>query len=680
MRLAGLLLLNAAVLAAAWFAARRWASDPVQRLLDTLLLWYAIQYAAVCVPGVLHVLSPWTMAIVTLLISAGLFGLSRVMGGPPMSSEPKTTGGPPVTRISDRGIYFIAALFVTALIGCVVFLQAYTPVIDSDAVTYHVPIAVHWLQTGRLDLLPVWFFNPANTFSPLAGSTFMVWLLAPLGNDVLARMAQAPAAMLLFLAALQLGRAVGLPGVVAAFLAVAVAVSRPFNSELTSARDDIFLAAFVAVAVAGCGREALRDRFGPWRIGLAIGLAAATKYTFFIAVPVLLLLIDAPFQAGWNRRRWAIALATAILIAGPWYARNWLLTGNPLYPIDLKILGHSVLHGLFDMQPSARLRTWQGLRSIFIADFHGLPPALLALLVIGWAAAVMGWIGRARRNPLIRACLFGMPLCVAFFVAKAPYGEVRFLFPALVPLFVAVGLAIHRWLPWPTAKGIAAAVMAIAALWTSYNATILVAQLAGIAALVTLAGIGLVWGYHHLGDARQKASAHLAVAAVAGLAMWIFVSWKAYLRDYRGSQRIYWGMNYPKSAPAWQFLSDNVPPDATIAYTNTYWIYPLYGFPPTRKLLYIPVRSDIPDFLHLPQFPEPLPGEKIESTFTHLLNASPDAVTWRQRLLQSGATYLFIARTGPALEVPELAFAQNDPLHFTRIFRDEGAAIYEVRR
>ena len=82
MRLAGLLLLNAAVLGAAWFAARRWASDPMQRLMDTLLLWYAIQYVAVCVPGALHVLSPWMMAIAALLVSAGLFAACRVRGKP----------------------------------------------------------------------------------------------------------------------------------------------------------------------------------------------------------------------------------------------------------------------------------------------------------------------------------------------------------------------------------------------------------------------------------------------------------------------------------------------------------------------------------------------------------------------------------------------------------------------
>src|SRR5258708_18924921 len=200
------------------------------------------------------------------------------------------------------------------------------PVLDTDAMTYHIPAAVHWLQQGRLALFPGWFFKPAHSFSPLAGSTCIAWVLAPMGSDVLARFAQAPALVLLCLAMIELCRSLGMSGVGASLVAVATALSRPFISEVLLAKDDIFLAAFFIVAVAGFGSPA-RDRFRPWRIGIALGLAMATKYTALFSMPILLLLIKLPQRRGQpsparRGRQLAIALSLVLLTAGPWILGN----------------------------------------------------------------------------------------------------------------------------------------------------------------------------------------------------------------------------------------------------------------------------------------------------------------------------------------------------------------------
>ena len=59
-----------------------------------------------------------------------------------------------------------------------VYSQRLCPPLATDALTYHLPAAVFWLQKRRIVLFQTWFFNPANTYSPLAGSMFMTWLLA----------------------------------------------------------------------------------------------------------------------------------------------------------------------------------------------------------------------------------------------------------------------------------------------------------------------------------------------------------------------------------------------------------------------------------------------------------------------------------------------------------------------
>ena len=682
-RLGFLLLLNAAVFTSAWLATRRWARDPVQRLVDSLLLWFTVQYAAICIPGALHVLSNWTMALTALLMSGGMawFGTRHPAASLQLAAHP-----PSDPNSDSHGafpwVFLMAGIFVAAISGAVIYEQAYLPILDSDALTYHVPAAVHWIQTGRISLFPVWFFNPANTFSPLAGSAFIAWLMMPLGSDVLARAVQFPAVILLFLATLQWGRTVGLSNVIAALVAMAVAVSRPFNSELMSARDDIFLAAFIAVALAGCGRDALRDRFAPWRLGLAVGLAAATKYTFLFAAPVLLLVMDAPIKAGWKWRQWGIAVLTALLIAGPWYARNWLLTGNPLYPVDVNLFGHRLFTGLFDARRSERLSTWPAIKAALIFGFHAPPPILLAILLTGWLAAMIGLARQAVRNPLIRVCLFGLPLCLAIFLIRSPYSEVRFLFPALVPSFIAVGLAIQRWLRWPAVGIAVATVPPVVALATTYRYKLfpIVEEIVLIATLTTTGLLALIWtiGRVAVKYPRVKFLATTATLLVTG--MLIYVQWQAYVEDCRASRFMSFQTQYGRSEPSWKFIAENVPDDSTLAYTNTYFAYPLYGPALQRRVIYVPVRADVPDFLHLPRFDKPVSGEQIEASFTHLLNEHPDRDTWVKHLLDSGATYLYIAGNTTGVEPPESRFADEDRARFNRIFQDPGGSVYRINR
>ena len=228
-----------------------------------------------------------------------------------------------------------------------IYQQSDAPVLGDDSLTYHLPAAATWLQTGHIGLYNTWFFNPANTYSPLAGSMFIAWLLAPLGCDAAAHYAQMPALILAMLAIIQIARSLQVRIPVAALAATAALLSRPFISESILVKDDVFLAAFFLAAIAGCSRDRLKDSLGPWRIGAAVGLFFATKYTALLTAPLLLLVIDAPFRAGWRMKHWLIAAAVAAVLAGLWYLRNTILTGNPLYPVPLIVGGHTILKGLF---------------------------------------------------------------------------------------------------------------------------------------------------------------------------------------------------------------------------------------------------------------------------------------------------------------------------------------------
>ena len=171
----------------------------------------------------------------------------------------------------------LPCVFAVVYIACNIYVLRNQPVIVTDALVYHFPVAVDWLRNGHLSLISTWFFNPANTYSPLAGSLFIAWLYAPQGNDVIAQFVQVGPLLLIFFAMLEVcGRVVMTPRLdednanqdrmcpmltaVAGCIAAGVIGFRPLLGEVALGKDDLFLAAFFLAAVAGCAPIACGSR------------------------------------------------------------------------------------------------------------------------------------------------------------------------------------------------------------------------------------------------------------------------------------------------------------------------------------------------------------------------------------------------------------------------------------
>jgi len=289
---------------AGWRLARRFTDDAFHAAGDAFLLFYAVQYVAVCLPGVCGILTPVTIASVALIVSIALLIFPRRPLLPPQTSP-----------LQDRIILTAAPLFVTGYLAAVVHNQCYLPITSNDALTYHMPAAVQWLQTRRLGLYETWFYNPANSYSPLAGSTFIVFLIAPMGNDVLARYVEAAPLLFVFVAMVNLCRLIGTRTATAALISIAAVLARPLASQTILAKDDLFLVAFCLSAIVAFARER-QTAVAPWRVSLALGMLFATKYTALFSLPIVLLLFIPPRRIHW------VLLIGPVFLAGPWFVRN----------------------------------------------------------------------------------------------------------------------------------------------------------------------------------------------------------------------------------------------------------------------------------------------------------------------------------------------------------------------
>jgi hypothetical protein len=739
-------LLNAVVFGSAWwFATRRMTASRSQALLDAALLGYAVQYAAVGLPGILGQLRPMTIAITALLCSAMLVLVARRRSVKTHPTE-------------DWFFPAVVGVFVAAFLFAFVQSQASLPLISNDALTYHFPAAVQWLQHRRIDLYQTWFFNPANTYSPLAGSMFIVWLIAPFGNDVLARFVEVPALLCVGVAMYRLTRQLGVRAPGAALTTAAAVLCRPMFLQSMMAKDDLFLAFFFIAILVALAPDRRGEKFGMARIGVALGLLLATKYTAFLAAPILLLAIfnspgrkagDRPAKGTFRKAitalmaslfhtsreippitgiswvvrsnvtrasspcsersnsekgafsnssngshgpearvtmkelpgvtcveqrgvaAWAVgsvaALSIAILFAGPWYLRNWLATGNPIFPLDVSVFGIHLFHGLFTTSASDGLRPLSTAVSVVVGGSYGLPTPVAIVLGIGWIAAGALGFRSLKHDPLLRACVIGPAVGLAIFVWKSPFPEVRFVVPEFLLLFAATGFAFDRIVRRGIPVLILFPIVSLATIFVPHL-WLLAAPLA-VAAVIVAVIAALVFRLN-----RRLVLATGSVLAVA-LVGYVYVEWTAYCRAYQATLHVPgsgYDQNYAEEEQLWRFVDGHVPADATVAYTNLYMTYPLYGLDLHRHLFYAPTRRGVRTIADLPWLGARLSGEKLVPAAVQATTTSPDRNAWLENLKASDAKFLVIGHG----DTPEAALAKENPRQFKLIYDGPGGQVY----
>ncbi|HMB94931.1 MAG TPA: hypothetical protein VKK61_02715, partial [Tepidisphaeraceae bacterium] len=223
--------------------------------MDVLLLNYLVQYVAVCGLGLLGILNFTTLYATATVAAMVMFYFGRAIRRD-------------IQKDSNLDRFFVGgcALLLIGYFAGLINVVGISPVIGDDALMYHLPMPAIWLHAHRLTFFTTWFSNPANSYSPLAAETFIAWLMAPTNNDLLAHFVQMPAMVLIYFASVELLVAAGALPRTAALISAGALLSRPFISQSFLVKDDLFVAAFFMVMLAGCANDRLQDRLGPWRI------------------------------------------------------------------------------------------------------------------------------------------------------------------------------------------------------------------------------------------------------------------------------------------------------------------------------------------------------------------------------------------------------------------------------
>jgi len=340
-------------------------------------------------------------------------------------------------QIAFRG--FPGRLAVAALLVAPIALQVFYPPVDWDATSYHLAVAKldlasHHVMVTRYLRYPVFpqfqemlFTMALGTFGDVAahGTTFLAWV---------------GTALALLAAGTRLGAKTA--GVMAAALWIGSPTALAFG---TVGYVDVPLTFFVTLAGL-CWIVYAREPRRRWAAlaGLFAGAAGATKYSglFFIAAFAVAMGLASP--PGRRLRSVALFAGLAALICLPWYARNFIVSGDPLFPFLGQVFPNRFWNAgdlaaqMSDLQRQAShswrdfLLLWGRLafnQGIFVGPEDVFSPALwIPLPILLWAR----WKSVPERALLLIALAF---VCLWFF--GSPSG--RYLLPAIPFLCLGMG-------------------------------------------------------------------------------------------------------------------------------------------------------------------------------------------------------------------------------------------------
>ncbi len=335
----------------------------------------------------------------------------------------------------------------------------------SDGPIYHLYFAARWWKAGRLLLVAAPFGENAATYFPANGDLWFTWLMASWGGEFLAKVGQAPFLILAGASAFGCARLLG-AGRSASLVATCWFVSSTplFLFSFEPNVDTIFVSGYLTSAYFFLRFARGMGNRSDLALGsLAAGAAIGTKAIGVVFLPPLFLLPLAAImlQAGSVRVKMGRVLAVAVFTlvsGGYWFARNLILTGNPLYPLEIRALGRTLCEGWYG--PEA-MRTspyympvgfWRGLGDILLAV---LDPRLVPI----WLASVAGvWaIGKPKARESARWIVTFSILAilnVALYWFLIPYRtQQRFMLQALGMAVVPLAATLDRG-RWPRVAGV----------------------------------------------------------------------------------------------------------------------------------------------------------------------------------------------------------------------------------
>lgn len=304
------------------------ATSPGESLFFSFGLGAGVTGYAVFILAAAQLLYPWSLSLLSILLLAIAAAGWRTAG---ISLSP--------ADFRPRGIVEQGASLLLLLVLAAALLLAMTPEIGRDALMYHLAVPKLYLKHHGF------FFVPGNAYANFPLHTELLFLLGLfLKNDILAKLINFAFLPVILLGIRQFAlhhlERNNLPYL--SMLIFAMIPSVFIDAHMAYSDFAVTLTTMSAL-IAFINWNGRKER--GWLLICAIftGLALASKYTTlflpFLAFLGILLAHRNAEKTGPVFRDLALYLTVTALCGAPFFIKNWLITGNPLYPFLYGIFG-----------------------------------------------------------------------------------------------------------------------------------------------------------------------------------------------------------------------------------------------------------------------------------------------------------------------------------------------------
>jgi hypothetical protein len=581
-------------------------------------------------------------------------------------------------------LFFLAALTGFSLVK-ICFNLVNAP-FGWDSLNYHFTFAVEWLKHGNLDTPLTVSDNPCPSYFPINGSLIYLWWMFPFKNAMLADLGQVPFFAMVFLSIFKLCRKMEVSQEQSFLAAVLFTATPNYFRQMNIAYVDIMVCAWLLVALNFLFN--LRKDFSLKNtviLGLSLGLLIGTKtvalsFSFILIFFFIYLMFWERFASGWPIL-FLVFFAAVIATGSVSYIKNFLETGNPLYPLSLEIVGRTVFKGVLD---KANFTVFSDPKDYSLGKilFHEGMGAGAILFIIPGLAVFVSWLIKKRKVSAFDAILLSSFLY--FFVCYRylfSLPNVRYIYPLFAIGYVIALTAITR-INFPVkALRWMVLVCVIASLPEMARKSELVLSL--IASFLIFAVLLISFKYWQKNFLRS-----VFALAIAGLFVLPFINDYYNRNEFESYVKMtkYTGF-WPDAAKAWEWLNRNTCGN-NIAYIGRPVPFPLYGSNFKNDVYYASVNRTDPARLHC--FPQ---GHyswgkdflSMHKSFEEVNNyrSGADYSVWLSNLSRRNTDYLFVYSLHQTKEIDfpmEDVWAKQHPDRFCPVFLNGTVHIYKFLR
>ena len=592
------------------------------RALWTFVHAYLFILVSVCIAAVFGRIDAVGL---TLLAAIPLIGIKR---GRPLSVESgggdSESGG--VLALVRR--HPLAAIIVTA-IGLItaanVAWALLLPPFAQDDFTYHLVFPVEWAQSGTLNMRAVPFGNHSPPYYPMNTELFWVWLLVPFRQLFHINAAQSVFFVLSVVASYEIFRRCHASRRASLIAASLFGFCPVVVAELAKGYVDVAFGCFFLVALnAILAFERTPSAAKALQIAVGVGLFAGTKipgvvFTLLVLAPLTFVVlivawrrIERTARPGAGSIAAILAAAGAVFVAagGWWYVRNLIVARNPVFPLNVKVLGRTLFEGAYNRTalPESRLSTLLDLYTptllaLFAAAALFAVGAALFKLISPAARAEQSGSDRARPGAVV---LFGLVLpavIAAIFHFLLPFDYARFVL-ALGALSAAGLLVPLDAAAWPVRRTTELLILVAlgAGLWIDASREALFLPLMNPP---RLASSSTVWGALGLGALTflclpllalrvRRLWPRLAARTLSGALLFALFCVGSTVSDSAGGHYVDW---FRKSRDHITFVAENYE-GVTIAFCGSNRTLPYYGRTLSNRVCYVNVNRGRDWFFH----------------------------------------------------------------------------------